>query len=212
MKKILCILLALSVLAACFTACSKKQEPEIAENLEGLKSGYTGDIKVNKTVKPGKIKIKLGKYTFSIADKQFTYKAFEKNEKLTTGLGKQLMDIYVKDGKFVKCEISDKDEYGNPILTTEYSPNGNPAKIVEKKYDYYGNAVFCAEYDKDGKLTGFSTMEYDKNGNIVKKYIYNPNFTLNSVEVYTYDKQNKPLKTAYYDANGKLTSVKKTKS
>lgn len=203
MKKIIAVLLI--VLSACTLAsCVKKQEATVPKELkEDIPNAYVGDVDVEQTIQLADLEIIIKKETFYVNGIMFTFKNFEKNEKLSTQMGEDMLDVYVKGGKLQKCVVYSGD---NTMVST-YNIEGKTTSVTKCKLDEYGNKAYEAFYGSDGKLQKFYTAEYDK-VNITSKYEYNAGMDLMAVIRYEYDAKGKLLRTITYGPDLKLQEVK----
>ena len=203
MKKIIAVLLI--VLSACTLAsCVKKQEATVPKELkEDIPNAYVGDVDVEQTIQLADLEIIIKKETFYVNGIMFAFKNFEKNEKLSTQMGEDMLDVYVKGGKLQKCVVYSGD---NTMVST-YNIEGKTTSVTKCKLDEYGNKAYEAFYGSDGKLQKFYTAEYDK-VNITSKYEYNAGMDLMAVIRYEYDAKGKLLRTITYGPDLKLQEVK----
>ena len=204
MKKIIASLLILISVLSVFCACSKKDD-KTPTKLDGLTSGYTGDVKIEQGVKIENLEIVLGKYIFTVNGVRFRYKDFEKTPKRTAQLGEFKMDLYVKDSALKKCILRKTNSIGRTVYCALFNPDGKAYDYYKYEYDDFGNITCRMHYDKDGKLESFFTAEYDeKTQNQSAKYLYDNRYRLKEVIKYTYNENSKLVSTAYYDAKGNL--------
>ena len=203
MKKIIAVLLI--VLSACTLAsCGKKQEATVQKELkEDIPNAYVGDVDVEQTIQLADLEIIIKKETFYVNGIMFAFKNFEKNEKLSTQMGEDMLDVYVKGGKLQKCVVYSGD---NTMVST-YNIEGKTTSVTKCKLDEYGNKAYEAFYGSDGKLQKFYTAEYDK-VKITSKYEYNAGMDLTAVIRYEYDAKGKLLRTITYGPDLKLQEVK----
>ena len=201
MKRIMSILIVAAI-ALSFAACGKKQETAKAE-LKDIPKAYVGDVDVEQTIKTGDLEIIIKEATFYVNDIMFTFKEFEKTQKLSTQMGESMLDVYVKGGKLQKCVVFSED---NTVETT-YNIKGKSAAVKKCVYDEYGNKVYEAFYNGDGKLQSFYTATYEK-VTLKEKREYNRAMDLTAVTEYEYDKDGKLLREIVYGADLKLKEVK----
>ena len=203
MKRIIVVLLvALSVFS--LASCSKKQEAMVQKELkEDIPNAYVGDVEVEQSIKVADLEIIIKEKTFYINGIVFTFKEFEKNEKLSIQMGEDMLDVYVKGGKLQKCVVYSDD---NTMVST-YNIEGKTTSVTKCKLDEYGNKAYEAFYGSDGKLQNFYTAEYEKE-KITSKYEYNAGMDLTAVIRYEYDAKGKLLRTITYGPDLKLQEVK----
>ncbi len=203
MKKIIAVLLI--VLSACTLAsCVKKQEATVQKELkEDIPNAYVGDVDVEQSIKVADLEIIIKEKTFYINGIVFTFKEFENTEKLSTQMGEDMLDVYVKGGKLQKCVVYSGD---NTMVKT-YNIDGKTTSVTKCKLDEYGNKAYEAFYGSDGKLQKFYTAEYEKE-KITSKYEYNAGMDLTAVIRYEYDAKGKLLRTITYGPDLKLQEVK----
>lgn len=203
MKRIIAVLL---IIISVFTlaSCAKKSGDEVKPELnEDIPNAYVGDVDVEQSIKVADLEIIIKEKTFYINDIVFTFKEFENTEKLSTQMGEDMLDVYVKAGKLQKCVVYSGD---NTMVTT-YNIDGKSASVSKCRLDEYGNKVYEAFYDGDGKLQSFYTAEYDKT-TITSKNEYNAGMDLTAVIRYEYDAKGKLLRTVTYGPDLKLKEVK----
>lgn len=203
MKRIIAVLL---IIISVFTlaSCAKKSGDEVKPELnEDIPNAYVGDVDVEQSIKVADLEIIIKEKTFYINDIVFTFKEFENTEKLSTQMGEDMLDVYVKAGKLQKCVVYSGD---NTMVTT-YNIDGKSASVSKCRLDEYGNKVYEAFYDGDGKLQSFYTAEYDK-AKITSKNEYNAGMDLTAVIRYEYDAKGKLLRTVTYGPDLKLKEVK----
>lgn len=203
MKRIIAVLL---IIISVFTlaSCTKKSGDEVKPELnEDIPNAYVGDVDVEQSIKVADLEIIIKEKTFYVNDIVFTFKEFENTEKLSTQMGEDMLDVYVKAGKLQKCVVYSGD---NTMVTT-YNIDGKSASVSKCRLDEYGNKVYEAFYDGDGKLQSFYTAEYDK-AKITSKNEYNAGMDLTAVIRYEYDAKGKLLRTVTYGPDLKLKEVK----
>ncbi len=203
MKRIIAVLL---IIISVFTlaSCAKKSGDEVKPELnEDIPNAYVGDVDVEQSIKVADLEIIIKEKTFYVNDIVFTFKEFENTEKLSTQMGEDMLDVYVKAGKLQKCVVYSGD---NTMVTT-YNIDGKSASVSKCRLDEYGNKVYEAFYDGDGKLQSFYTAEYDK-AKITSKNEYNAGMDLTAVIRYEYDAKGKLLRTVTYGPDLKLKEVK----
>ena len=203
MKRIIAVLL---IIISVFTlaSCAKKSGDEVKPELnEDSPNAYVGDVDVEQSIKVADLEIIIKEKTFYVNDIVFTFKEFENTEKLSTQMGEDMLDVYVKAGKLQKCVVYSGD---NTMVTT-YNIDGKSASVSKCRLDEYGNKVYEAFYDGGGKLQSFYTAEYDK-AKITSKNEYNAGMDLTAVIRYEYDAKGKLLRTVTYGPDLKLKEVK----
>ena len=203
MKRIIAVLL---IIISVFTlaSCAKKSGDEVKPELnEDIPNAYVGDVNVEQSIKVADLEIIIKEKTFYVNDIVFTFKEFENTEKLSTQMGEDMLDVYVKAGKLQKCVVYSGD---NTMVTT-YNIDGKSASVSKCRLDEYGNKVYEAFYDGGGKLQSFYTAEYDKT-TITSKNEYNARMDLTAVIRYEYDAKGKLLRTVTYGPDLKLKEVK----
>lgn len=203
MKRIIAVLL---IIISVFTlaSCAKKSGDEVKPELnEDIPNAYVGDVNVEQSIKVADLEIIIKEKTFYVNDIAFTFKEFENTEKLSTQMGEDMLDVYVKAGKLQKCVVYSGD---NTMVTT-YNIDGKSASVSKCRLDEYGNKVYEAFYDGGGKLQSFYTAEYDKT-TITSKNEYNARMDLTAVIRYEYDAKGKLLRTVTYGPDLKLKEVK----
>lgn len=203
MKRIIAVLL---IIISVFTlaSCAKKSGDEVKPELnEDIPNAYVGDVDVEQSIKVADLEIIIKEKTFYVNDIVFTFKEFENTEKLSTQMGEDMLDVYVKAGKLQKCVVYSGD---NTMVTT-YNIDGKSASVSKCRLDEYGNKVYEAFYDGGGKLQSFYTAEYDK-ATITSKNEYNAGMDLTAVIRYEYDAKGKLLRTVTYGPDLKLKEVK----
>ncbi len=203
MKRIIAVLL---IIISVFTlaSCAKKSGDEVKPELnEDIPNAYVGDVDVEQSIKVADLEIIIKEKTFYVNDIVFTFKEFENTEKLSTQMGEDMLDVYVKAGKLQKCVVYSGD---NTMVTT-YNIDGKSASVSKCRLDEYGNKVYEAFYDGGGKLQSFYTAEYDKT-TITSKNEYNARMDLTAVIRYEYDAKGKLLRTVTYGPDLKLKEVK----
>lgn len=203
MKKIICVLLALLCAITLFS-CAKKNS-DIAKNLEeDIPTAYAGKEPIEDKITLGSLEIVIKEKTFYINGNTYFFKDFEGHEKLTSHIDDDMIDIYVTDGKLVKCVVY--KPYNTVV--TEYSLEGKAMSCTKNTIDEYGNAVLSQSYDSEGKLTSFFTASYSVNCDMLEKRQYNADYDLVSVTKYEYDESDKLVREIVYDSKLKLKDVK----
>ncbi|MBQ6380160.1 MAG: hypothetical protein IJJ41_00975 [Clostridia bacterium] len=204
MKKTVCLLcILLTVLS--LAACAKQKESAVPEKLkEEIPNAYVGDVDVQQTVKTKDLEIIRKDSIFYVNDIEFTFREFEDTEKLSTNMGEDMLDVYVKDGELQKYVVTAID--GTAVTT--YHADGTTASVLKAEVDEYGNQTYVAHYDGAGKLKDFYTAAFEKM-NLTEKREYNAAMDLVSVTKYEYDKKSgKLIKEITYDAALELKDVK----
>ncbi|MBR0413493.1 MAG: hypothetical protein IJI67_00295 [Clostridia bacterium] len=201
MKKVISII---AVLACIFSlgACAKKQE-NVPQELKDIPNAYVGDVDVQKKIKIGDLNIVIKNKLFYVNDIEFSFKDFENTEKLSTNMGKEMLDVYVKGGTLQKCVVTSADN----TTVTEYNIEGKSTSMTVVTYDEYGNQNYVAYYDGEGNLKNFYTATFEGT-TMTEKREYSADLDLVAVIQYEYDKNGKLAKEIIYDSKLQLKEVK----
>ena len=199
----------ISILAVCLCllslgACAKQQKDAPQQLKEKIPNAYVGDVDVQQTIQIADLKIVIKKTVFYINDIEFSFRDFEQTEKISTNMGKDMLDVYVKDGALQKCVVTSADN----TTVTQYNVEGKGSSVEKVNFDEYGNKTYVAYYDGAGKLQNFYTATYDKDLKITEKREYNATLDLTAVIEYEYDNSGKPTRELVYDASLQLKEVK----
>ena len=202
MKKIIALIVCVLCLSTLF-ACKGEDNSEIKKTLDKtVPNAYVGDVDIEQKITPGSLDIEIKEKTFYINGIVFYFREFEKAEKVSMNYEGGMINVYVRDGVFKKCEIVTEDS----TRKTVYDINGKAISATEYVYDELGNAVLVTDYDGEGKLTGFYEALY-KELQMREKREYNGSYDLIRLTRYYYSDKGSLKKEAVYNSELKLEKI-----